>query len=107
MTATQFSAHATAYQTVRTAARLDFDVSDVLTVVTNAVTPGARSPNGQEPALRDNRERTRPAPRPEASRLAGTSFPIPPLSPPTGAVRTDSGSRSRQQASSPRLTARR
>ena len=95
----------TAYQTVRTAARLDFDVSDVLTVVTNAVTPGARSPKGQEPALRDNRERTRPAHCPEASRLAGTSFPIPPLSPPAGAVRTDSGSRSRQQASPPRRTA--
>ena len=97
----------TAYQTVRTAARLDFDVSDVLTVVTNAVTPGARSPKGQEHALRDNRERTQPALRPEASRLAGTSFPIPPLSPPAGAVRTGSGSRSRQQASPPRRTVRR
>ena len=61
----------TAYQTVRTAAKLDFDVSDVLTVVANAVTLGARSPKGQEPALRDTRERTRPALRPEASRLAG------------------------------------
>ena len=74
----------TAYQTVRTAARLDFDVSDVLTVVTNAVTLDARSPKGQEPALRDNREHNRPALCPEASRLAGTSLPIPPLSPPAG-----------------------
>jgi hypothetical protein len=97
----------TAYQTVRTAARLNFDVSDVLTVVTNAATPGARSPKGQEPALRDNREHNRPALRPEASRLAGTSFPIPPLSPPAGAARTGTGSRSRQQASPPRRTARR
>ena len=97
----------TAYQTVRTAAKLDFDVSDVLTVVTNAVTLDARSPKGQEPALRDNRERTRPAPRPEASRLAGTSFPLPPLSPHASAVRTGSGSRSRPQASAPRRPARR
>ncbi len=97
----------TAYQAVRTAAKLDFDVSDVLTVVANAVTLGARSPKGQEPALRDTRERARPALRPEASRLAGTSFPIPPLSPPAGAVRTGSGSRPRPQASAPRRTARR
>ena len=65
----------TAFQTVRTAARLDFDVSDVLTVVANAVTLNARSPKGQERTLRDNPDRTRPAPDREAPRLAGTSFP--------------------------------
>jgi DNA primase len=97
----------TAYQTVRTAAKLDFDVSDVLTVVANAVTLGARCPKGQEPALRDTRERTRPALRPEPSRLAGTSFPLPPLSPPADAVRTGSGSRPRPQSSASRRTARR
>jgi DNA primase len=97
----------TAYQTVRTAAKLDFDVSDVITVVANAVTLGARSPKGQEPALRDNRERARPALRPEPSRLAGTSFPLPPLSPLADAVRTGSGSRPRPQSSAPRRTARR
>ena len=34
----------TAFQTVRTAANLDFDVSGVLTMVANAVTLSARSP---------------------------------------------------------------
>lgn len=94
----------TAYQIVRTAVKLDFDASDVLTVVANVVSLGARSPKGQEPALGDTRERTRPALRPEASRLAGTSFPVPPLSPPAGAVCTDSGPRSRPQASTARRT---
>jgi DNA primase len=97
----------TAYQIVRTAAKLDFDVSDVLTVVANAVTLGARSPKGQEPALRRTRERTRPALRPEPSRLAGTSFPLPPLSPPADAVRTRSKSRPRPQSSTPRTAAHR
>ena len=97
----------TAYQIVRTAAKLDFDVSDVLTAVANAVTLGARSPKGQQPALRDTRERTRPALRPEPSWLAGTSFPLPPLSPPADAARTRSGSRPRPQSSAPRRTARR
>ena len=94
----------TAYQTVRTAAKLDFDVSDVLTVVANAVTLGARSPKGQEPALRDTRERTRPALRPEASRLAGTSFPRPPLSPHASAAFAESGSRRRAAGNGPRRT---
>jgi len=97
----------TAYQTVRTAAKLDVDVSDVLAVVTNAVTFGARSPKGQEPALCDNRERTPSALSPEPSRLAGASFPLPPLSPPVGAVHTRSESCPRPQSSSQRRAARR
>jgi len=44
----------TAFQAVRTAAKLDFDVSDVLTMVANAVTLSACSPRGQERTLRDN-----------------------------------------------------
>ena len=43
-----------AFQTVRTAAKLDFDVSDVLTMVANAVALSARSPRGQKRTLRDN-----------------------------------------------------
>jgi DNA primase len=97
----------TAYQTVRTAAKLGFDVSDVLTVVANAVTLSAGSPKDQEPSLRDTRERTRPALRPEPSRLAGTSFPLPPLSPPAGAAHAGSGSRPRAQSSALRRAARR
>lgn len=95
----------TAYQIVRTAAKLDFDASDVLTVVANAVTLGARSPKGPEPALHDNRERTCPAPSRVPSKLAVTSFPLPPLSPPVGAARTGSGPRPRPQSSAPRRTA--
>ena len=97
----------TASQTVRTAAKLDFDVSDVLTVVANAVTLGARSPKGQEPALRDNHERVRPASCPEPSRLAGTGFPLSPLSPPVGTVRIGSGSRPRSPSGAPRRGAHR
>ena len=85
----------TAFQAVRTAARLDFDVSDVLTVVANAVTLNARSPKGQERTLRDNPDRTRPAPDREAPRLAGTGFPHPPLSPHASAAFAESGSRLR------------
>ena len=56
----------TAFQTVRTASKLDFDVSDVLTMVANVVTLSARSPRGQERTLRDNSDLTRPAPDWEA-----------------------------------------
>ena len=58
----------TGYQIVRAAGKLGFDVSDVLTVVVNAVSLGARSPKGQECALRDNREHTRLALSSEAGR---------------------------------------
>jgi len=97
----------TAYQTVRTAARLDFDASDILTVAANAVTLSARSPKGQERRLRDNPDRARPAPGREAPRLAGTSFPHPPLSSSASSVLTGSGSRSRPSASVSRRSAHR
>ena len=65
---------ATAFQTVRTAAKLDFDVSNVLTMVANAVTLSARIPRGQERTRRDNPDLTRRAPDWEApGRSAGTS----------------------------------
>ena len=57
---------ATAFQTVRTAAKLDFDIR-VLTRVANAGTLSARSPRGQKRTLRDNPDLTRPAPDWEAS----------------------------------------
>ena len=85
----------TAFQAVRTAARLNFDVSDVLTVVANAVTLSARSPKGQQRGVRDNPDRTRPAPEREAPRLAGASFPHPPLTPHASAAFAESGSRLR------------
>jgi len=56
----------TAFQTVRTAAKLDFDVSDVFAMVANAVTLSACSPRGQERTLRDIPGLTRPAPDREA-----------------------------------------
>jgi DNA primase len=84
----------TAFQTVRTAAKLDFDVSDVLTMVANAVTLNARSPKGQERTRRDNPDR-QSAPDREAPRLAGTGFPHPPLSPHASAAFTESRSRLR------------
>ena len=85
----------TAFQAVRTAARLDFDVSDVLTVVANAVTLSARSPKGQQRGLRDNLDRARPASGREAPRLAGVSFPHPPLAPHASAAFAESESRPR------------
>jgi hypothetical protein len=45
---------------VRTAARLDFDVSAVLTMVANIVTLSARSTRGQERTLRGNPDLTGP-----------------------------------------------
>ena len=57
---------ATTFQTVRTAARLDFDASDVLIMVANAVTLSARLPRGENRTLRDNPDLTRPAPDREA-----------------------------------------
>ena len=53
---------ATAFQAVRTAAKLDLDVSEVLTRVANAGTFSARSPRGQKRTLRDNPDLTWPAP---------------------------------------------
>ena len=45
---------ATVYQTVRTPAKLDLDVSKSLTMVANTVTLSARFPRGQKRTLRDN-----------------------------------------------------
>ena len=61
---------ATAFQTLRTAAKLDFDVSNVLTIVANAVTLSAWSPRGQKRTLRDNPDLIRPAP------AWGSTWPI-------------------------------
>jgi DNA primase len=85
----------TAFQAVRTATRLDFDVSDVLTVVANAVILSARSPKGKQRGLRDNPDRTRPAPGRQAPWLASASFPHPPLTPHASAAFAESGSRVR------------
>jgi len=43
----------------RTAAKLDFDFSDVLPMVANAVTLSARSPRGEERTLRDTPHQAR------------------------------------------------
>jgi hypothetical protein len=55
---------ATAFQTVRTATKLGFDVSDVLTIVASAATLSVC--RGQECTLRDNPDLTWPAPDWEA-----------------------------------------
>jgi hypothetical protein len=59
-------ARRTVFQTLQTAVKLDFDVSDVLTMAGNAVTLSARSPRDQERTRRDNPALTRPAPDREA-----------------------------------------
>jgi hypothetical protein len=56
---------ATAFQTVRTAAKLDFDISDVLTMVANAVTLSARFPKARSAPCATTLT-TRPAPDREA-----------------------------------------
>ena len=71
----------TAYQIVRTAAKLDFDVSDVLTVVANAVALGARSPKERRRGLRDDPSPLHSDPSAAAPVLARSSFPCPPLVP--------------------------
>jgi DNA primase len=96
-----------AYQIMRAAGALGFDVSEVLAQVANAVTHSARSPKGREITLRETRVQTHPASGPEASQLADTSFPLPPLSAPADAVRTGPGPRLRPQASGQRQAAHR
>jgi DNA primase len=70
-----------AFQVVRAACTLDFDVSDVTAEVANAVNRSARSPKGQRRALRDDPVAALPDHSPPASGLASTSFPRPPLAP--------------------------
>ena len=71
----------TAYQVVRAAVKLGFDVTEVMAEVANAATRDARSPKGRAPARHDTRERARPVPGPEPARLASASFPLQPLVP--------------------------
>jgi hypothetical protein len=59
----------TAFQTVRSTAKLDFDVSDVFTMVANAVTLGGRSPRGQERTWAATL--ASPGPRQTGKRLTG------------------------------------
>jgi DNA primase len=96
----------TTYQMTRAAVALDFDVTEVLAAVANAVTESARSPKGRAPR-RDNRDRARPAPAPRAPRLAGTSFPPGALPPPAAAVRAASATGPRQLPGTERRAAHR
>jgi DNA primase len=96
----------TAYQVTRAAGALDFDVTEVLAAVANAVTGGASPPKGHTPR-RDNPERARPAPASEAPRLAGTSFPADAQPSPASPVRTASTTSPRPQHSVARRSARR
>jgi hypothetical protein len=96
----------TKYLTTKAMLALDFDLTEVLAAVVNAVTDSARLPKGRAPR-RDDRERTRPAPGQEAPRLAGTSFPAGALPAPADAARAASAPRPRPQASAPRPAARR
>lgn len=69
----------TAYQIMRTADRLGFEASDVLAEVVNAVTRTARSPKAGRRDLRNDLDRGHPGVRVTPARLAGSSFPRPPL----------------------------
>jgi hypothetical protein len=95
----------TAYQVTRAAGALDFDVTEVLAAVANAVTDGSRPP-GHAPR-RDDRERARPAPGPQAPRLAGTSFPADVLPSPAAAHRAASATGPRPQRGAVGRSARR
>jgi DNA primase len=74
----------TTYQTVRAAAKLGFDVTDVLAEVANAATSSTASPGHQPSDRHVDRGRSRDSAQPTAARLASTSFPHPPLTPHTG-----------------------
>jgi DNA primase len=96
----------TTYQVTRAAGALNFDVTEVLAAVANAVTDGARTPKGRAPQ-RDDPDRARPAPAQEAPRLAGTSFPAGALPSPASPVREVSATGPRPQRSAARRSARR
>lgn len=92
------------YQVMRTAGALEFDVTEVLTAVANAVTDSAPSPKGHTPR-RDDRERARPTSGPEAPRLADTSFPAAALPTPASAVRAASATGPRPRPGATRRAA--
>ena len=96
----------TLYQVTRAAVALDFDVTEVLAAVANAVTEGARSPKGRAPR-RDDRDLARPSPALQAPRLASTSFPSGELPSPASAVRAASATGPRPQPSAARRGTRR
>ena len=97
----------TAYQAVRAAAKLDFDASDVLTVVANAVSLGARSPKGRRHGLRNDPCPLHSDPSAAAPVLARSSFPCPPLVPGASSAVSTSLSRAGPSASRPRDAGRR
>jgi DNA primase len=82
-----------AFQAVRVASMLGFDVSDVVAEVANAASRRARSPKGQRRALRDDSRAARLGRSPSAPGIASTSFPQPPI--PTRANITPAASASR------------
>ena len=69
----------TAYQIMRTAGRLGFEASDVLAEVVNTVTRTARAPQAGRRDLRNDLDCGHPGVHVTPARLAGTSFPRPPL----------------------------
>jgi hypothetical protein len=71
----------TAFQLVRAACALGFDVSDVTAEVANAVNRTARSPKGGRRAQRDDPRAGQTDQRPPAPGLAKTSFPHSPFAP--------------------------
>jgi len=69
----------TAYQIMRTADRLGFEASDVLAEVVNAVTRSVCAPKAGRRDLSHNLDRSHPGVYVTPARLAGSSFPRPPL----------------------------
>jgi DNA primase len=85
-----------AFQVVRVASTLGFDVSDVVAEVANA-NRRASSPKGQRRVLRDVSRAARPDCNKSAPAIASASFPRPPIAPrtdftPVAAARTRTGS---------------
>ena len=90
----------TSYQIVRAAGELGFDCTDVLAEVANATTRNTGLLTGHQPrAPRNDQGRSPAAPQRSAVRLAGTSFPRPPLTPQAspGLPRRPAASASRQR----------
>jgi DNA primase len=95
-----------AYQVMRTAGLLNFDASEVLAEVANAVTRGIRFPKGQRRALLDLPIVPRLDRDPAAPVLASGSFPRAPLAWYAGAAPPTSLSRAGRPSSRPRPVGR-
>jgi DNA primase len=89
-----------AYQVMRAACTLDFEVSEVLAEVANR---SARAPKGNRRTLGDDSRATRSNHSPPAPEFARASFPRPPIPTRTDITPAPSASRTRSPGSRPQL----